>query len=118
MLRFLLSHYLLLPATFCHQTLLLIRHDAPKSKRLPCYTTPAALPGASNNLEDGDSTEDESSQAADGAVLGGTGSDDARRGRGVGGARAGARGGAGRVGGGRVRRRGRGGALGGLARGC
>ena len=47
-----------------------------------------------NILEDGESTEDESSQAADGAVLGGTGGDDARSCRGIGSGRAGARRGA------------------------
>lgn len=66
--------------------------------------------GASHNLEDGDSTEDESSQAADGAVLSGTGSDDAggRRGGGTGAASGGGR--AGRVRHGRVSRRPGGGA--------
>lgn len=73
--------------------------------------------GASHNLEDGDSTEDESSQAADGAVLGRTGSGDAGSRRGIGGGRAGATGGAGRVRHGRVSRRPGGGARRGLSRG-
>lgn len=65
---------------------------------------------ANHILEDGDSTEDESSQAADRAVLSGTGSDNAGSRRG---GRAGAAGGGGRAGrvrGARVRRRRGGGA--------
>jgi len=101
-----------LPPNVQRNTQGLIRVQHPND--LQCNATPPVVPGASHSLEDGNSTEDESSQAADGAVLSRTSGDDAGSGasRGTGGARAGAAGGAGGVRRGRVRRRGGGGARG------
>ena len=81
------------------EELIQIQRMSPNPVALQHNTDPPMALGTSHFLEDGNSTQDESSQAADGAHLSRTSSDDGGGGarRGVGGARGGA-GGVGRAG--------------------